>query len=548
MSIREKVFLFIIFQGLCIMSDAQQWSFSIPSKIYGLLGTCVEIPCIFTQPINSNAKVVWYSRNRNVEVLNSHDSSMVQRSYRGRTSLVKDSRNSCTLRINKLTKEDFQTYFPGIHGQRNINSLDIHQKTVQLHIIESLVAPELLGPGEMTEGSPVDITCSALYSCPSSPPSIMLDITGKQVMDHKYLEEGIWISIIKVTYRPSHEDHQKIIQCTAIYANGQTSMKRGRLNIKYPPKNTQVDIIEKEDILEGDDVTLFCLSNSNPDIQFHEWYKGKQKLAEINRQITVRNVTWDSEPYSCSAANSLGKEESVPTEIPVQYAAKEVHLIINETGEGYTELKCEYLSSRPNVTYYTWIRDETILINQTQQILKLENTEIRFGKYQCVAHNKVGNVSSSYLQVHITPEVSPVDLPLVLGCLAAFIVFILLVLVFYFCKRKREKKAISPVLSSNGIIPTQIDNQQITNSEYISVGGHLYENLVEDKSGLTNSTKALYSKGDPHHLKEEDTIYSNVEHEYPEELQYSSIKHFRPNGSRIMNQTEATEYATVIHN
>ncbi|KAM4651755.1 B-cell receptor CD22-like [Discoglossus pictus] len=436
------IYLFIILQGLYLGSDGQP-SFSFPSQIQGLKDSCVEIPCTYSNPrFPSNPSVAWYLFEIawQVVVLNIRDSSTVNLNYRNRTSLVKKEINSCTLRIDRVRREDSGDYYPRTLGNRQINPFIHNGKMVHLSIEDSPAQPQFVMPGEMTEGSPVFITCSAQHTCASTPPSLQWNKIGQPIHEnHMDLGGGTWRAISELTYHPSYEDHGKEIHCRATYPNGQSYQQKGTANIKYPPKNTQV-VIENKELKEGNDVTLSCSSNSNPAIQTYEWFKGKEKdkLIDQDQQIIVKNVHWDSEPYACSAVNELGRGESALMTIPVEHAAKNVNIITTDEVEGYLELKCDFVSSRPDVTHYTWIRNETVL-NQTQQILILRHIATNVGKYYCVAHNTAGSTSSPSLEItdFINLKRNRFFLRPILGFVAVIIV-ILVILVVYLCIRKRK--------------------------------------------------------------------------------------------------------------
>ncbi|KAE8574166.1 hypothetical protein XENTR_v10024982 [Xenopus tropicalis] len=388
----------IVWILLIVLPEAlgQHWSFSFPQSIQALKGSCVEIPCSYTRPRTLKPpKVMWYIEGQRYyyTVFNSQDRTAALDTYVLRTKHVPDAINSCTLHISNVRSDDEGSYIPGVD---DTDAYNLNGTTMRITVIDAPYTINLQGPTVMTEGIPVAIRCSVEHTCGSDPPTLRwnkrqyLPRTGKQ-----YISEGRWEAISEITYSPTYEDDETEIQCSATYPNGQTSHNAAPLNIIYPPKNITVLIRQKE-IQEEDDVTLSCFSKSKLEINSYQWFKGVEKirLSDRDQEITVRNVSWLTEPYSCSALNSQGMGESALTLIPVQYAPREVQIVMYEREDGGVDLKCSFSSSRPNVTQFTWLRNDVPMITRAEPIITLEKAEENAGEYRCIAHNKAGNSSS----------------------------------------------------------------------------------------------------------------------------------------------------------
>uniref|UniRef100_F6UTS7 Ig-like domain-containing protein n=1 Tax=Xenopus tropicalis TaxID=8364 RepID=F6UTS7_XENTR len=312
----------IVWILLILLPEAlgQQWSFSFPQSIQALKGSCVEIPCSYTRPRTLRPpKVTWYLEGRKdyYTVFDSHDRGEALDTYRSRTKLVLNTINSCTLHISNVRSDDEGSYIPEVD---NRDAYDLNGATVRITVIDTPSTINLQGPAVMMEGIPVAIRCSVEHTCGSDPPTLRWN--KRQYLprtEQQHVSEGRWEAISEITYSPTYEDDETEIQCSATYPNGQTSHKAAPLNIIYPPKNITVLIRQKE-IQEEDDVTLSCFSKSKLEINGYQWFKGVEKirLSDIDQEITVRNVSWLTEPYSCSALNSQGMGESALTLIPVQ--------------------------------------------------------------------------------------------------------------------------------------------------------------------------------------------------------------------------------------
>ncbi|XP_041425665.1 B-cell receptor CD22 [Xenopus laevis] len=517
----------------------QQWSFSFPQSIQALKGSCVEIPCSYTRPASQQPpNVIWYLYNRKVLA-----------DYRSRAKILSNSPNSCTLHISNVRSEDYGSYYPGVDDK---NAYKLFDRLVRISITDAPNIPNLLGPREMAEGTPVIIKCSVEHTCGSNPPILQWNKRGPPVKtEQKHLSEGRWEAISEMTYSPTYEDDETEIQCSAAYPNGQSSQQAATLKIIYPPKNITV-LMRQQVIQEEDDVTLSCFSNSKLEIYSYEWFKGmeKIKLPVRDQEITVRNVSWVTEPYSCSAWNSQGKGESALTLIPVQYAPKEVQIVKNERPDGGIELNCSFSSSRPNITHFTWLKNDVPITTQTKPFITLENAEENSGEYQCIVHNKVGN-SSSDNQVTIQFNgTMAIDLSMVLGGAAGVIALIFIVIIIYCCISTRKKK--SPQPDTIGTIPSMAE------APPTKMDDHLYDTLTDGKYHLTSdsdSTSPLHASSRKSKFlrkEDEDCHYYSADdkgQEEPEDIEYAAIRfsqNDQPNeASQQDGHTEHTVYAIL---
>ncbi|KAM4651756.1 sialoadhesin-like [Discoglossus pictus] len=456
----QMILIFLVLQGFFPHSACEEWSFTFPSSIQALKGSCVEIPCLFTSPTDyKEFSLIWYlyRRTNYPEVFNSRDQSNVLADYRGRTSLVRNEPNSCTLRINDVTKEE--AYYAGISESINSWHLSV-DKVVTVQVTDFPGTPLLTQFGILTEGIPVIISCSAKHTCASNPPSLEWNKDGHNIrVQHEDLTGGYWNILSEINYVPIYQDHKTQLCCTSLYPNGQRKHKGFTLNIKYYPKNTSISIVESKKIKEGDSVTLVCNSHGNPDPDTYMWYKVETTthvdLQKHNKIITLRNVSWMDEKYVCSAINQVGRGDSPVTEIPVLYSAKDVKIIKGKKQfqEGQEmELVCQFSRSNPKPTHYTWYQDGVLIPDETGQALRWRNiSTTHSGNYSCVAHNEVGDSLSL-----------PVNVIVTLGddmgrYIAAFVVSGILLLTFlmliiYFSLRK---KRVPVVLHSERNSPTQ---------------------------------------------------------------------------------------------
>ncbi|KAM3921585.1 B-cell receptor CD22-like [Leptodactylus fuscus] len=312
--------------------------------------------------------------------------------YKGRTSLV-PGENSCTLRIDPVREEDGgKYYYPGISGHRQINAHEKQDKaSVRLNVTV------------MTEGEAATIRCSVYHTCRSSPPSLQWNKPGQIKNQSVEISGGSWREESELTYIPSYVDDGSFVQCKITLFFGLDIETSGRLNINYSPKNVTLSVIGMDEVIEGSDVTLQCNSFSRPDVHEYEWYKGKTRLPDRGREMTVYNVTGDMEPYSCTAINRVGRGESAPTEIPVLHSPKNVTVTVigmDEVMEGSdVTLQCNSFS-KPDVHDYEWYKGKTRLPDRGRE-MTVYNVPGDMEPYSCTAINRVGRGESAPAQIPV---------------------------------------------------------------------------------------------------------------------------------------------------
>ncbi|KAM8927836.1 B-cell receptor CD22-like [Pelodytes ibericus] len=506
MSFNENIFILLLLQGLQPVSFGQSWTFTFPSQMKALHGSCVEIPCSFTHPRNTAIQhIAWYRYDSRyyLQIFDTRGNSKTVSTYSGRTSLVSSARNSCTLRIDEVTKQDAYWYYPGVNAN---NAYDLNKQAIKLEVSDNPNPVELRGSGTLIEGIPITISCSVDHTCFSSPPALQWNKPGWQQHGRNLqtdLSNGVWKSVLEQNYIPSYVDHDTELQCTAVHHNGKTISGAARLNIQFSPKNTTVIIAENQELKEGDNVVLLCDSIANPVVRSYQWYMGKQRirLTEEMKQITLRNVSSDSEPYSCSASNERGSQISLLIDLPMRYVAKGVKIERYDTS-GTIELKCSFLRSRPTVTNFTWFFNNMSMVNQTRQTLSLLDDELNSGEYYCIANNDIGSsLPSSVVIIKIENEDDSTVLSIILGSVSGIILLTALLLFLCIYTRQSSKK------------------------------------VTDSFSGQDNY--AMYGNFE---------IESNWD---PEGLEYSMIRHPKRDTLKRttlnISSTEVLEYATVIN-
>ncbi|XP_073426671.1 B-cell receptor CD22-like isoform X1 [Dendrobates tinctorius] len=530
----KQIYLLLICHGFYLGSVCQQWTF--PSGITALIGSCVEIPCTYDPAGRlGTSSTVWYTfiDGSWTEIPNSKDSSYAWTHYKDGSSMVSGN-NSCTLRIDPVRKDFGNYYYPGIAEDRTINAYDKQQSYVLLSVTEEADVRLDLS-NKLTEGEATTIRCSVEHTCGSSPPSLQWNKPGQVHNESVEIPGRSWREQSSLIYIPSYVDDDTPVRCMAIYPSGQSFHESGTLNIKYTPKN--VAVIAKDEVAEGSDVTLQCNSFSKRDVYKYEWYKGKNKikLPEKGWKITVRNVTRNEEPYSCAAINDVGRGESTLTKIPVLHAPIGVHITVKNEGE-FTKFICDFRSSRPDVTQYTWMKDGSILWSETDKNLIMGSNVENYGQYSCIAHNSVGDSSSSEIYYKDNILYSPV----IWGSVAGAFFLLLFILLLSLCLRRKKR--------SSSIHETSTKISKISNKNDLVKDDNHHGNLLSSQNAPPPPVRSEPSVDMS--FAGNQVIYSNNDVTQPStEVEYSVISHRHPkqarqNSSRARHDDDV-EYATV---
>ncbi|XP_044138557.1 B-cell receptor CD22-like isoform X1 [Bufo gargarizans] len=297
--------------------SCKDWGFTFPRSIDVLKGSCVEIPCKLKHPDNfQNFTLYWYKKKLigYPKIFNSRTPTDVEVKYNGRTFLVRNSTNTCSLRINDVQESD--DIYPGISPE--INSYHVHQKRFcRVSVIDTPPIPTITGPEELKENEPVKITCSVNHTCASSPPSITWKgIDSKVSISLEDRCRGIWRINSTIGYIPSYRDHKTKLECIVTFPNKYPSRQYVTLDIKYKPKNVTISMINNILAKEGGNITLECSSRANPPVTQYIWYGKTGTVTGV--QIIVQNGT--SERYICSASNDMGTTNSSAFSFTEQYA------------------------------------------------------------------------------------------------------------------------------------------------------------------------------------------------------------------------------------
>ncbi|KAL7393025.1 hypothetical protein ABVT39_005495 [Epinephelus coioides] len=282
------------------------WSFTTPSSITGMRGSCVIIPCTFTYsvPQPSHLRVIWYLFQSNGYPPVFGEGQSVISEFRGITRLIGSvSERNCSLKIERLEMSHNQDrLYPWI-DKDSITSFHsvshaLLDKTSQLIVSERAQEPQLNIIGIPRVGEESTVSCNVRHSCISDPPTLILSgVPGNKVISDTLVSDGIWERKVELTWAVKEEDQS--VKCTVSYRGGQRATSELKLNVECPYDN--IAMTERPgEVTEGVAKSVICsvsykCKKNQPTIVWNYEdmrIKTKTKQNSSTTFITVSNLTF----------------------------------------------------------------------------------------------------------------------------------------------------------------------------------------------------------------------------------------------------------------
>ncbi|XP_041717484.1 myelin-associated glycoprotein [Coregonus clupeaformis] len=299
---------------------------TMPDRLDVLTGSCVQIPCAFDNPyqyvysFDSTILTsgVWikespqFAQSPNNVVFNS--GKKVNR-YQGKIT-GNMSQQNCTTVFFNVTTSYSDKYFFRIESQPF--RLTYPEKYVEIVVMDLPPSPIITVSGEVQEGTPVSLNCSAVAPCPEHPPELAWTLPTQFTPENQLQENPDQTKSVlsTVTFTPSYLHHEKNITCTAVYPVG-TSNKTAEhtmmLHVSFSPKDTSASISPADPVLVGSCVNLTCSSTANPPVTNFTWFQisgGKPTQVASGQSYTLNVTVGDGGLYYCEARNSHGRGKS----------------------------------------------------------------------------------------------------------------------------------------------------------------------------------------------------------------------------------------------
>ncbi|XP_056236064.1 uncharacterized protein LOC130171837 isoform X2 [Seriola aureovittata] len=303
------------------------WSFTTPSSITGMRGSCVIIPCRFTYSISqpSDLRVIWYLYQSNGYPPVFDRTQSVISKFNGITSVMGSVREgNCSLKIKRLEMSHNQDrLYPWIdkNSIASFHTRDqmLYDKTTQLIVSDHAQEPQLSISGIPRVGEQSTVSCSVRHTCLSSPPTLTLNGNpGADLHTDTLVSDGIWERTVERTWTVQEADYS--VNCVVRHHGGQSATRELKLNVECP--YTEITMVEQPgEATEGVATSVICsvsytCKKNEPIIVWN--FKDMQsssytKPMASNTYKTVSNLTFigslgdDGKPLTCTAKFLTGK-------------------------------------------------------------------------------------------------------------------------------------------------------------------------------------------------------------------------------------------------
>ncbi|XP_076140916.1 B-cell receptor CD22-like [Alosa pseudoharengus] len=503
-------------------SHSQNWGVTLTHRdICAVAGSSAVMPCSFTRPYSLTVtKVYWRYRPDHTKSATDIEDGLPE--YKGRVTYFWNNRNkkNCTLKLSKLMMSDNGEYFARIETKDSKENW-LSKSKVTLSVKELSVGI----PETVMEDTDVTLSCNNICSSKDIPSVIWkkngLDLPvkhhNKLILQSVSTEhEGNYSCALK-----RHEDHPS---------------RPVELNVMFPPRVPSISVSPPSETLEGASVTLTCSSDANPPVESYTWFNSNGSIVskmDIGKYYNIGNVSSEhTGHYYCEASNLYGASDSTAFHLDVHYAPRKLSASLNHSGEiaegSSVTLTCSS-DANPPVENYTWYRRttaETVRVGTGERIT-FNLTSDRAGLYHCEAHNSVGSLNSTGVEVILSGFGWKTT---TLFSSLGFLIILIMLIGYVFWRRKKETPSNNPSSSDNN---TQHVPQRIP------------DNVYEDISGLplTSAPAQRVDSDDP-----DDVQYASVQIKSSRGQQvslYSTVQRPKLHPQQQEEQQQEVEYAAV---
>ncbi|XP_056128087.1 B-cell receptor CD22-like [Rhinichthys klamathensis goyatoka] len=377
--------IYCAYDEFCVSGvSSDDWGVSYsPSHICALKDSTVIMRCTYTYPTGYQIKKVFWTKTL-VKYHGEYPDLSNDTEYSQRLQYLGDKQQNCTVRLSHVTlKDSHMYYFRFITDKPDVKWTGV--PGVNLTVTDLQVE----SPERVTEGDSVSLTCKS--SCALTDRATFIWYRNSQPLTERRDRNN------ELLLQSVRREDSGRYSCAV---DGHTHVSPAvQLYVMYPPKNTFIVVSPSGVIVEGDSVTLKCISDSNPPAEIR-WFKGR-KIVRSGRIYSISKISSDdSGEYKCKSIYEHGEKYSNAVTLNVMYPPRSVSVLMRGSGvivEGDSvTLNCTSDSNPPALNFSWFKENETSTVGSGQSFSALQS-----GRFYCQAHNQHGSQRSDAVTVTV---------------------------------------------------------------------------------------------------------------------------------------------------
>ncbi|XP_069313990.1 sialic acid-binding Ig-like lectin 8 isoform X2 [Eulemur rufifrons] len=305
-------------------------------------GLCVYVTCSFSyrwygwrdsDPVHG----YWFREGADVErdapVATNDPARKVQEATQGRFHLL-GLPKTCSLSIRDARRRDSGPYF--FRVERGIVKWSYTCPQLFVQVTDLTHTPDILLPGTLESGRPVNLTCSVPWACEQGTPPRISWVGVSVSPQGPTIGRSSMLTLI-----PKPQDHSTSLTCQVLLPGVHvTTTRTVHLNVSYSPQNLTVTVVRGNgtaptalensssvSVLEGQSLRLVCAVNSNPPARL-SWTRGSltlypsQPSSSLLLELPQVHLRDEGE-FTCRAQNSLGSQHvSLSLSLQTEYTVR----------------------------------------------------------------------------------------------------------------------------------------------------------------------------------------------------------------------------------
>ncbi|XP_039503208.1 B-cell receptor CD22-like isoform X6 [Pimephales promelas] len=481
------IFMLFMISGVSSVDWGVSYS---PTHICALKDSTVTMRCTYTYPPTGyKIKKVFWTKGPLIPGVEPPDLSN-DTEYSQRLQYLGDKQQNCTVRLSHVTLEDSHMYY-----FRFVTNITGGKWTGESGVTLTVTDLQVESPERVTEGDSVSLTCKSSCALTDRATFIWYRNSLKILNESKFRNTLI--------LNPVRREDSGRYSC-AVDGHKPVSLDV-HLNVMYPPRSVSVSISPSGVIVEGDSVTLNCISDSNPPAEIY-WFKGGTIVGSGRIFIISKIRSDDSGEYKCKSINEHGEKYSDNVTLNIMYPPRNVSVLINGSGvivEGDSvTLKCISDSNPPAVNFSWFKENESSAVGSGQSFSALQS-----GRFYCQAHNQHGSQRSDTVTVTAQGR----DFRYAFAGFAGGLGGMVFVFIIVFIRKKKHR-----------VEHVSKDQDDL----YVNLtGGASAHDRVQSESGATNQNDPLYALITLSNFSGDQTKGKASDSEDPDEIQYVTVLH-----------------------